>query len=195
MPIHHQSIEKISITNLKGLQNIDMTFKHDGITGIFGVNGSGKSTILHALACFYKPDGIGEDHHFTEFFKTSVAQSWIGSAFSVTYTQQENGNPLETRTKKIQKHSSHWMRTYLQRPIRPVFYVGISSCMPDVERLRSNQTKIYILPGNAKVYNDEALAIANHVLSNMNYTEVDTKNSAIRSNGQFHQNLVQLMKR
>lgn len=186
MPIHHQSIEKISIMQLKGLQNIEVSFKRDGLTGIFGVNGSGKSTILHALACFYKPDGInGEDHHYTEFFKTSAAQSWIGSSFSVSYTQQMDGNPIETKAKKIQKRSSHWMRTYLQRPIRPVYYIGISSCMPDVERLRSNQTKIHILPGNAKVYNNEALDIANHVLSNMNYTEVDTKNSAIKSNGQF----------
>lgn len=186
MPTHHQSLDYIFIERLKGLQNITVTFKRDGLTGIFGVNGSGKSTILHALACFYQPEeGIGEDHHFTEFFKSSAVQSWIDTTFSVSYTQKINGNPAESKTRKIHKRSSHWMRTYEARPIRPVYYIGISSCLPDVERLRSNQTKIYMLPGNAKEYGEEALSIANHVLCNMNYTEVDTKNSAIRSNGQF----------
>lgn len=186
MPTHHQSLENISIGRLKGLRNIAVTFKQDGLTGIFGVNGSGKSTILHALACFYQSEeGNGEDHHYTEFFKTSAVQSWIGTTFSVSYTQQVNGNPLETKTRRIHKRSSHWMRTYEARPFRPVYYIGISSCLPDVERLRSNQTKIYMLPGNAKEYGEEALSIANHVLCNMNYTEMDTKNSAIRSNGQF----------
>ena len=33
-----------------------------------GVNGSGKTTVIHALACLYQPDGNGENHRFPEFF-------------------------------------------------------------------------------------------------------------------------------
>ena len=57
MPVHNrpQELKQIHFTRLKNLVNLTISFQGSPITGIFGTNGSGKSTILHALACIYKP--------------------------------------------------------------------------------------------------------------------------------------------
>ena len=51
------------------------------VTAIFGVNGCGKSTILHALALFDIDLVvlIGEKNYFTRFFKRENRVTWIGS--------------------------------------------------------------------------------------------------------------------
>lgn len=48
-----------------------------------GVNGSGKSTILHALACSYSPYEKGENYKFSYFFTPNPDASWKGSCFTV----------------------------------------------------------------------------------------------------------------
>ena len=62
-------IESIYFKKLKGLHNVLIDFEKP-LTAIMGVNGAGKTTVIHALACVYRPDenGKGEDHHFPEFF-------------------------------------------------------------------------------------------------------------------------------
>lgn len=61
MPVIPQSLDKVFFTQLKGLHNVEISFTDKPITAIFGVNGCGKSTILHALACLYRPNShIGE---------------------------------------------------------------------------------------------------------------------------------------
>ena len=56
MPVIPQSLDKVFFTQLKGLHNVEISFTDKPITAIFGVNGCGKSTILHALACLYRPN-------------------------------------------------------------------------------------------------------------------------------------------
>ena len=46
-----QKITSLHIDKLKGLENLDISFEDKNVTAIFGANGCGKSTILHALAC------------------------------------------------------------------------------------------------------------------------------------------------
>lgn len=60
-PVIKQSLDRVKFTQLKGLKNLDIHFGNKKVTAIFGVNGCGKSTILHALACLYRPcSAIGE---------------------------------------------------------------------------------------------------------------------------------------
>ena len=51
MPVIPQSLDKVFFNRLKGLHNVEISFGEKPVTAIFGVNGCGKSTILHALAC------------------------------------------------------------------------------------------------------------------------------------------------
>ena len=61
-----QKITSLHIDKLKGLENLDISFEDKNVTAIFGANGCGKSTILHALACIYKGISQGaETNYFT----------------------------------------------------------------------------------------------------------------------------------
>ena len=46
-----------------------------------GVNGSGKTTVIHALACAYQPPegGKGENHRVSDFFVPNTDALWKGS--------------------------------------------------------------------------------------------------------------------
>ena len=65
MSISQQRIKSINIVKLKQLKNIECSFEGNNLTAILGINGCGKSTILHALACCYQPQtDIGKDYKF-----------------------------------------------------------------------------------------------------------------------------------
>lgn len=87
MPVTPQSLDKVSFTHLKGLHNVEILFVDKPVTAIFGVNGCGKTTVLHALACLYRPDSsIGEKNYFTRFFKRENGVSWKGSKLEAHFS-------------------------------------------------------------------------------------------------------------
>lgn len=77
-------LQSASFKKLKGLQEANFTFG-EYLTAIMGVNGSGKTTVIHALACAYQPpeNGNGENHKFPDFFIPNTDSLWTGSAFSI----------------------------------------------------------------------------------------------------------------
>lgn len=68
MDISNQFIKSINIIKLKQLENVNCSFEGHSLTALLGINGCGKSTILHALACCYQPLTTGQDHKFSDFF-------------------------------------------------------------------------------------------------------------------------------
>ena len=60
-------LKEIKIQKLKGINNLSLKFDKN-MVALMGVNGSGKSTILHALACSYSPYEKGENYKFSYFF-------------------------------------------------------------------------------------------------------------------------------
>lgn len=128
-----QSIQKLDITQAKGLNKLSIDFLEEGLTGIMGPNGCGKSTILHILACCFNPEGGRSDYRFPDFFipvrfsKETQAFSWEGTGFTLHYKSNQDNKRLS-----ISKNSQRWMR-YEYRPMRWVTYLGIDSCVPDIE--------------------------------------------------------------
>ena len=49
-----QTLNRVKFSHLKGINNLGIDFSGKQLTAILGVNGCGKSTILHALACLYR---------------------------------------------------------------------------------------------------------------------------------------------
>ena len=79
------SLKAAHFKQLKGLSNADFHFS-DTLTAIMGVNGAGKTTVIHALACVYQPDHVGprsEDYKFPYFFIPNTDSLWSGSEFSI----------------------------------------------------------------------------------------------------------------
>jgi len=114
---------------LKGLKNLDIHISKN-LTAIMGVNGCGKSTILHALACMYSPYQNGDDYTFSFFFTPNPDSTWRNSKLSMTYYDE---NSLKEITREYKKDLDRWSPRYENRPKRDVFFIGIDSCIPEIE--------------------------------------------------------------
>lgn len=133
MPISQQVLKSISITKLKNLRNVEINFQGSPLVAIMGVNGVGKSTILHALACCYKPnEDLRKDYKFSEFFLPNTYALWNDSKFSITYSYRDVARIIENAEKVYQKQK-RWTPKYAQRPERYCSYFGIKTCVPDIE--------------------------------------------------------------
>lgn len=133
MPISQQRIESVHFTKLKNLKNLDVDFSEKPLTAIMGVNGAGKSTILHALACCYKPGTVArKDYKFTEFFLPNTFALWNDSDFTIRYSYREAERVYSNIEKRYSKNE-RWVPRYAKRPERYISYLGINTCVPDIE--------------------------------------------------------------
>jgi AAA15 family ATPase/GTPase len=127
-----QKLVMVHIDKLKGLKNVDIPIEKN-LTAIMGVNGSGKSTILHALACAYAPYDKGDPYQFRFFFTPNPDSSWKDSKLSITYYDE---NLKKDVFREYNKASDRWKPRSNDRPKRDVFYIGIESCLPEIEKER-----------------------------------------------------------
>jgi ABC-type lipoprotein export system ATPase subunit/site-specific DNA-cytosine methylase len=127
-------IPKLRITNiyideLKGLKNLDIEITKN-LTAIMGVNGCGKSTLLHALACIYRPYEKGEDYKFSFFFTPNPDSNWKNSKLIIT---QHDENTQKEIRREYKKEHDRWAPRYGNRLLRDVYYLGIATCIPEIE--------------------------------------------------------------
>lgn len=139
MPAIGLRTHKLSIERLKGIRGLDeISFEDKPITGIFGPNGVGKSTILYALAAAYNaPNGCTAEH-YKRFFPPLANDIWNGTKFVVnhTYKSGPEANAV-TATGEVQYRkgqvTTQWIPTVNRRPERHVTFIGVKSCLPDLE--------------------------------------------------------------
>lgn len=138
MHIIKQSLDRVKFSQLKGLKHLDISFRDKMVTAIFGINGCGKSTILHALACLYRPHtSVGEKNYFTRFFKRENRVTWTGSKLYADFTINDNAD----NNNKYEKTGDRWTPRIDKRPQRDVIYIGINSCVPDIEQATITTSK------------------------------------------------------
>lgn len=125
-------IKKIFIKKLKGIEELELPIG-EKLTAIMGVNGIGKSTILHALACVYSPYEKGDDYKFSFFFTPNPDMSWTNSKFFIEHYDSNNRKNIK---REYKKDKDRWAPRYANRPKRDVYYIGIDSCIPEIERER-----------------------------------------------------------
>lgn len=121
-------VKEMHISKLKGLYNLDLVFDKN-LVAIMGVNGVGKSTILHALACINNRYEKGEEYKFNYFFTPTTDTTWKDSRFSVV-TYDENEKKASEKT--FIKNKKRWIN-YADRPKRDIYYLGVSTCIPEIE--------------------------------------------------------------
>lgn len=162
-----QFLDRVHFYKLKGLNGLNISFGDKRVTAIFGVNGCGKSTILHALACLYRPcTSLGEKNYFTRFFKRENIVTWADSNLVADFTIEGKGKSI-----KYEK-GERWTPRMNKRPQRDVVYIGIDSCVPDIE-----QAAVTISKYNMGA--EETLALKEKIISSaskiMNYEYSDYK--------------------
>ncbi len=133
-------ILNIHIDKLKCLKELDISINKN-LTAIMGVNGVGKSTVLHALACVFSPyTSRGQNKKFNFFFTPNPDALWNDSKFSITYFDE---NTQKENVRNYQKKTDRWSPKYTQRPKQDVFYVGINTCLPEIEKERQTSYITY----------------------------------------------------
>lgn len=182
-------IESIKFTKLKGLHNVEIDFEKP-LTAIMGVNGAGKTTVIHALACVYRPDdnGKGEDHHFPEFFVPNTDALWSGSEFFVVNKIEKSNNTWETQpVREYSKALDRWKPRYDKRPKRNVYYIGIDTCLPEIEKnvnntriqytseTRTDKVSKKVLEAAAMVLNKDYSTLVDNTYNNRHFMGVATR--------------------
>lgn len=156
-------IRSICFNKLKGLNNANIVFS-DTLTAIMGVNGAGKTTVIHALACLYQPDGRGENHRFPEFFVPNTDSLWNGSELNVV-NENKNGDRTTLQKKKYSKDFDRWCPRYESRPKRNTYYIGIDTCLPDIEKKTKTSRIIYQSTQLTDKVSEKTTQIAAYILN------------------------------
>ncbi|TGZ34616.1 hypothetical protein EQ875_02025 [Photobacterium damselae subsp. damselae] len=131
-------LKKLHIDNLKGIHDLTINFEENkNVTAIVGINGSGKSTIIHALACAFKPKGkqTSKDYNrLSHFFTPNKDATWDNSSFTLDFEYYANTSKLPKPAlvsgnqkfhKKPSKKQSRWLPIYGRRHERESAYIGL----------------------------------------------------------------------
>ena len=82
-------IVKVEFNKLKRLKDLTIDFPEVGVVALMGENGIGKSTVLHALACLYRP------HEHLQVKKFDEGSWW--TAWSQWLVQKGDGRKVKAR--------------------------------------------------------------------------------------------------
>lgn len=134
MATSQQKLKSLYIEQLKNLKDFEIDFDGNQLTAILGPNCSGKSTILHALACIYKPinnDSI--NYKFSQFFPPTNHTAWINSKFKIIHDYRIERDLFQDVEVKYTKQVDRWAPKYERRPERYVSFIGVKSSVPTIE--------------------------------------------------------------
>lgn len=134
-------LKEIQIQSLKGISDCTITFPADSkVTAIMGMNGSGKSTIIHALACCYKPrdNTSKENNRFSDFFTPHDDNNWRDSGFTAHFyagSLANQGNKIlfvpatapNDNFTQVYAKVSRWQPVYARRPVKESLYLGLQT--------------------------------------------------------------------
>ena len=165
-------LNSMSIEKLQGINNLaEITFTPHRITGIFGPNCLGKTTILHAIACCYQPfspqiEGR-ENYIFSRFFRPNTDATWVGSKLSIKTNFKKDVDSEEEAQINYRKDADRWAPKYTRRHERDVVYIGIDTCVPAVDKEKSTTRVLYT---REAINNDKTLPAMADIF-NVNYNE------------------------
>lgn len=168
-------IHKLAVQRLKGIRDLtEVSFEDKPLTGIFGPNGIGKSTILHALAAAYRaPAGIAQAAHYRKYFPPLADDVWNGTRFALDQSFMMPDGSRVTRSLEYRKGSvtTQWNPSINRRPERQVIYIGIKSCLPDLEGYFNHNLSGAVATARVDALDTRVLKAASGIL-NCNYIEI-----------------------
>lgn len=174
MALSNQKINYISIKKLKNINNLDkLPLNEKNLTAILGVNGCGKSTILHALACCYKPieNSTATNHIFSHWFTPTTDATWTGSELTLGHEWKDGKNDFK-EDQIFTKQVDRWTPRYDRRTERHVELIGITTCVPKIEQ--ESQISFIKYETNAIVTDvSERVRNAMSEILGRNYTELN----------------------
>lgn len=172
MAITQQRLHKIYFGQLKNLRDFTLDLEPNNVTGIFGVNGCGKSSIIYSLLSLFKPSDREPDRYnykFSQFFTHTNHTRFLGSNFEIIHSFRQDRTAFQNILRKYEK-ADRWKPRYENRPERDVYFIGINTSVPEIETEKSESIiRFQTVPLNDALSN-EIKANAEIVL-NRHYTE------------------------
>lgn len=173
MPVSQQITHSLRVEKLKGILSLDeIRFDEKPLTAILGPNGCGKSTILHAMACCYKPPAGANQQNwqFRDFFTPTTDATWAGSSLRMLHSYREGANQFANVRTEYRKNTDRWSPRYANRPERHVRFIGIKSCVPRIEE----ETYTSAINYQTEAHADAALIMAKiRTVFNRAYNELN----------------------
>jgi len=137
----NNAITHLKINALQRLRGVELEFPEVGVVAIVGVNGSGKSTIIRALACTFQPkqdiEIPQEDYRLSRFFLPYEGCNWSGSTFEVRIKSDQ----IEAR--EFKRDDQAWSPLPISRFHRYVKLIGIGDAVPHIERDKDGEALAY----------------------------------------------------
>ena len=181
-----QRLKPLSITGLRRLKNLNISFEDKDVTGIFGVNGCGKTTLLYALLCLYNQKNPAAQFNFGNFFKKCSPTEFDDTEIIADVSYRINRDIHDTNvTYKKSAGSDRWTPKTSRRPERKVCFLGISSSVPSIENERET-TVNYRFDGDNNLDNG-ILGLARRILG-IQYTHISRTR---RNNKEYYHATVQ----
>lgn len=164
-----QVLKKLTIDTLRGIKNLEISFESNPVTGIFGLNGSGKTTILQTIICLYRAKN-SENTKMSRFFKyTTAVNKWIGSSYSCVmdyYQLSGRRHQISDKTINYSKSGSEWKPRQASKPDRNVIYISLSDSIPDIEKVPDNKVTFSPLVGDVQ---DNQITVAATQIMGVSY--------------------------
>lgn len=165
-----QKLKSLSVTGLRRLKNLDVSFEGNDVTGVFGVNGCGKTTLLYVLLCLYNQKNTAFQFNFGAFFKKCSSNEFNTTKITATVSYRIGkvvSDHVVTYKKSVE--SDRWTPKTSRRPERKVYFFGVSSSVPSIENERTTAVK-YTFDGD-KSLDDNILCLASRILG-IKYTQI-----------------------
>ena len=178
MSVTQQRLNKIVFRSLKNLNSFTLDLESNNVTGIFGVNGSGKSSIIYSILCLYKPTEKNlsrRDFKFSQFFTHTTHSRFIGSSFKIVHSFRQDKQQVYNNVEREYSKSDRWKPRYGDRPQRDVYFVGISTCVPEIE-LEKSESLIRLTTANLTDPLSNTIRQKAEIVLNRQYTEYNTHN-------------------
>lgn len=129
-----QKLLGIDVVKLKSLQDVSLDFSLSPLTAVMGSNCCGKTTVLHAIACGFKPLRGGDpDYKFPLFFRPNTDALWRDSDFTLRYSERIGAHVHSSLSQNYKKASDRWTPRYERRPERYTRFVSIGESVPDID--------------------------------------------------------------
>ena len=152
-------IEKVHIKNVKGIKNLELSFKKDNkildLIVLAGVNGSGKTTILEAIKDFFnnkylnfnKPEksNVNLDIFFEDFEKKQIEEAEKSSIDNYEHKLQDFFSALQSyeyNRKNNGEYYSYLIAKFFENPPK-IIYVPAENKFEEIQTYSTTLSKKY----------------------------------------------------
>lgn len=134
---------KLTIDNYRHIQHLEIPFDQYNVVGIFGTNGTCKTSILRIIQCLFQQDRVADlscsNAKFNFSVKRFVSEQYRFVA-TLGHKVDSSGENFDIPYYYSEKES-RWLPRHTRKPYRNVYYVGLSLVVPENEISKNRGTQ------------------------------------------------------